>query len=113
MRDLTLVAVLVLFAGGLAGVVFSQDRRKRVMALFFLQSSAVFLFVSLGYRQGGRPPLFTLMAEGGPMALPSAQAMATSFLILSSVTVALLLALAFFLPRREGTIRGERKGRSR
>jgi multisubunit Na+/H+ antiporter MnhC subunit len=111
MTDITLLAVLVLFSLGLVGTIFFRNRLKRVMALLFMQCSVVLLFVSLGYRPGSRPPLFTLTAERGPMALPSAQAMATSILVLSAVTVAFLLALALLLPWQEDPVQAQRSGR--
>lgn len=82
-----------LFFCGLYGVVISRHLVHTVICLTVLQSSTYVLLLAVGYRIGGRAPVFADIAPGTLTVDPIVQALMLTDVVVEAVVVALLLAM--------------------
>ena len=93
-----------LFAIGLYGIVSSHNLIHLTMCLSIVQSSTYVLLLSIGYRSGGKAPIFADITPGTPAVDPVVQALALTDIVVEVTVMALLLALAVQAHKRFGTL---------
>ena len=98
-----LVAVWLLLVG-LYGVVTSRHLVHLVMCLSVAQASTYVLLLSIGYRVGGRAPIFADLSPGTPVVDPVVQALTLTDVVVQATVTAVLLALSLQAARRFGTV---------
>ncbi len=98
------LVVGILFLIALVGIFTQKNLIKIAMAIAILGSSVNLFLVALGYRTGGSVPIHYLAGEGGPMVLPTPQAMTLTAIVIALATTALLLSLIMLVYRHYGTI---------
>ena len=97
------VMAVLLFGVGLYILLFKQNLIKIVMGIVVISSSVNLFLVTLGYRQDGVAPIFTLSPEG-TMVLPIVQALTLTNIVIGVSVVALMLTLIIRLFRRTGNV---------
>lgn len=98
------VVAVWLFCIGLYGLVTSRNFIHLIICLAVLQSSTYVLLLTIGYRVGGVPPVFTGAKVGTPAVDPVVQALMLTDIVVEATVVALLLALAVQLQKTSGTL---------
>jgi multicomponent Na+:H+ antiporter subunit C len=97
-----LVAVWLLVVG-LYGVVTSRHLVHLVLCLSVMQASTYLLLLGIGYRTGGRAPVFADIPPGTPVVDPVVQAMTLTDVVVEATVTAVLLALVIQAHKRFGT----------
>jgi len=97
-----LVAVWLLLAG-LYGVITSRHLVHVVLSLSVAQSSTYVLLLAVGYRHGGRAPVFADLPPGTPVVDPVVQALTLTDVVVEATVTAVLLALTIQAAKRFGT----------
>jgi multicomponent Na+:H+ antiporter subunit C len=97
-----IVAVWLLVVG-LYGVITSRHFVHLIICLAVAQSSTYVLLLAVGYRTGGRAPIFTDLPPGTPVVDPVVQALTLTDVVVEATVSALLLALALQAHKRFGT----------
>jgi multicomponent Na+:H+ antiporter subunit C len=97
-----LVAVWLLVAG-LYGVITSRHLVHLVLCLSVMQASTYVLLLAVGYRTGGRAPVFADIPAGTPVVDPVVQALTLTDVVVEATVTAVLFALAIQAHRRFGT----------
>jgi multicomponent Na+:H+ antiporter subunit C len=97
-----LVAVWLLVAG-LYGVITSRHLVHLILCLMVAQSSTYVLLLAIGYRTGGRAPIFADIAPGTPVVDPIVQALTLTDVVVEATVTAVLLALALQASKRFGS----------
>jgi multicomponent Na+:H+ antiporter subunit C len=97
-----LVAVWLLVVG-LYGVITSRHLVHMVVCLGVAQSSTYVLLLAVGYRTGGRAPIFSDLPPGTPVVDPVVQALTLTDVVVEATVTAVLLALALQAHKRFGT----------
>jgi multicomponent Na+:H+ antiporter subunit C len=98
-----LVAVWLLLAG-IYGVVSSRHLVHVVLSLTVAQSSTYVLLLAVGYRHGGRAPVFADLPAGTPVVDPIVQALTLTDVVVQATVTAVLLALTIQAAKRFGTV---------
>jgi multicomponent Na+:H+ antiporter subunit C len=98
-----LVAVWLLLVG-LYGVVTSRHLVHLVMCLSVAQASTYVLLLGIGYRVGGRAPIFADLPQGTPVVDPVVQALTLTDVVVQATVSAVLLALSLQAAKRFGTV---------
>jgi multicomponent Na+:H+ antiporter subunit C len=98
-----LVAVW-LFVVGIYGVVSSRHLVHLVVCLAVTQSSTYILLLGIGYRSGGKAPIFGDIPQSTPVVDPVVQALTLTDVVVSATVSALLLALAVQAHKRFGSV---------
>ena len=93
-----------LFFCGLYGVVTSRHLVHTVICLTVLQSSTYVLLLAIGYRVGGRAPVFADIAPGALTVDPVVQALMLTDVVVEAVVVALLLAMVVKAYEKTGCV---------
>jgi multicomponent Na+:H+ antiporter subunit C len=93
-----------LFVVGLYGIVTSRNFIHLVVCLSVAQSSTYVLLLAIGYKQGGKAPIFSDIPLGTPAVDPVVQALTMVDVVVEAVVSALLLALAVQAYERFGTL---------
>lgn len=97
--------VIWLIVVGLWGVVTSRNIIHLVVCLSVTQSATDVLILEVGWRRGGRAPVFVgLVRHSGPVVDPIMQALSLTDVVLGAAVSALLLALAVQVHKRTGTL---------
>jgi multicomponent Na+:H+ antiporter subunit C len=104
-----LVAVWLLVVG-LYGAITSRHLVHLVICLAVAQSSTYVLLLAVGYRTGGRAPIFSDQPPGTPVVDPVVQALTLTDVVVEATVSAVLLALALQAHRRFGTADPDRIG---
>jgi multicomponent Na+:H+ antiporter subunit C len=104
-----LVAVWLL-AVGLYGVMTSRHLVHLIICLAVTQSSTYVLLLAVGYRTGGRAPIFSDLPPGTPVVDPVVQALTLTDVVVEATVTAVLFALALQAHRRFGTADPDRIG---
>jgi multicomponent Na+:H+ antiporter subunit C len=99
-----------LFVVGLYGVVTSRNLIHLAVCLTVMQSSSYVLLLSIGYVNRGTAPIFSDVPKGTRAVDPVVQALTLTDVVVSVAVVALLLALALEVRKREGTVDPDRLG---
>jgi len=91
-------------AVGLYGIVTSRNLINLAVCLTVTQSSTYVLLLSVGYVQGGGPPIFKGVELGTTSVDPVVQALSLTDIVVSVTVLALVLALALDVHRQAGTV---------
>ncbi len=97
------VVAALLFGVGLYILLFKRNLIKIVMGVVVISASVNLFLVTLGYRQDGVAPIFTLTPEG-TMVLPVVQALTLTNIVIGVSVVALMLTLIIRMFRHTGKI---------
>jgi multicomponent Na+:H+ antiporter subunit C len=89
---------------GLWGVITSRHLVHLILCLTVTQASTYVLLLAIGYRTGGRAPIFADLPPGTPVVDPVVQALTLTDVVVEATVVALLLALTVQLHKRFGTV---------
>jgi multicomponent Na+:H+ antiporter subunit C len=106
------VAAWLLLAG-LYGVVTSRHLVHLVICLSVAQASTYVLLLAIGYRTGGRAPIFYDIPAGTPVVDPVVQALTLTDVVVEATVSAVLFALAVQAHKRFGTADPDRLGELR
>jgi multicomponent Na+:H+ antiporter subunit C len=106
------VAVWLLLVG-IYGVVTSRHLVHLVLCLAVAQSSTYVLLLAIGYRAGGRAPIFYDIPFGTPVVDPVVQALMLTDVVVEATVTAVLLALAVQAHKRFGSADPNRLGELR
>jgi multicomponent Na+:H+ antiporter subunit C len=93
-----------LFAIGLYGIVTSRNLVHLIICLTVVQSSTYVLLLAIGYRTGGKAPIFADIPVGTRAVDPVVQALALVDVVVEATVTALLLALAVQAHKRFGSV---------
>jgi multicomponent Na+:H+ antiporter subunit C len=104
-----LVAVWLLLVG-VYGVIASHHLVHMVISLGVAQASTYVLLLAVGYREGGRAPIFSDLPAGTPVVDPVVQALTLTDVVVEATVTAVLLALALQAHKRFGTADPNRIG---
>lgn len=96
------------FAVGVYGAIVSRNLIHLALCLTVTQSSTYILLLTLGYRHGGRAPIFKGVKLGTTAVDPVVQALTLTDVVVSVVVVALILALALDAHRLSGSVDPDR-----
>jgi multicomponent Na+:H+ antiporter subunit C len=95
---------------GLWGVVTSRHLVHLVICLSVMQASTYVLLLAVGYRSGGKAPIFADIPTGTNVVDPVVQALTLTDVVVEATVAALLLALAVQTQKRFGTVDPDRLG---
>jgi len=104
-----LVAVWLLLVG-LYGVVTSHHLVHLVLCLAVAQASTYVLLLAVGYRTGGKAPIFADLPPGTPVVDPVIQALTLTDVVVEATVTALLLALTVQAAKRFGSVEPDALG---
>ena len=107
-----LVAVWLLLVG-LYGVITSRHLVHLVICLGVTQASTYVLLLAIGYRTGGRAPIFTDIPPSTPVVDPVVQALTLTDVVVEATVSAVLFALAVQAHKRFGSDDPDRLGELR
>ena len=96
-----------LFFCGLYGLVSSRHLVHAVVCLAVLQSSTYMLLLGIGYRVGGKAPIFADISPGTLTVDPVVQALMLTDVVVEAVVVALLLAMVVKAHEKSGSVSPE------
>ena len=94
--NLPFITVVVLTFIGIVTVLMKKNLIKILLGINILESAVNLFLVSLGYREGGVAPIFTL-APSQLMVLPTPQALTLTSIVIGVATSALVLSFAMVL----------------
>ena len=89
---------------GLYGIVTSRDLIHLALCLTVTQSSTYVLLLTVGYVEGGGPPIFKGVKVGTTAADPVVQSLTLTDIVVSITVLALILALALDVQKDAGTM---------
>jgi multicomponent Na+:H+ antiporter subunit C len=92
------------------GVITSHHLVHLVISLGVAQASTYVLLLAVGYREGGRAPIFSDLPAGTPVVDPVVQALTLTDVVVEATVTAVLLALALQAHKRFGTADPNRIG---
>jgi multisubunit Na+/H+ antiporter MnhC subunit len=101
--NLPFITVVVLTFIGIVTVLMKKNLIKILLGINILESAVNLFLVSLGYREGGVAPIFTL-APSDLMVLPTPQALTLTSIVIGVATSALVLSFAMVLHKKYGTV---------
>ena len=101
--NLPFITVVVLTFIGIITVLLKKNIIKILLGINILESAVNLFLVSLGYREGGVAPIFTL-APSKLMVLPTPQALTLTSIVIGVATSALVLSFAMVLKKKYGTV---------
>ena len=108
MNHLAYAIAAWLFLIGLYGVTTSRNLIHMVMCLGVIQSSSYTLLLAIGYRVGRVAPVFADIPSNTPAVDPIVQALMLTDIVVEVTVMALLLALAVEVHKRQGTLNPDR-----
>jgi multicomponent Na+:H+ antiporter subunit C len=89
---------------GLYGIVTSRNLIHLVICLSVVQSSTYLLLLSIGYKDGGEPPVFSDRPPTTKAVDPVVQALTLTDVVVGTTVTALLLAIAVQAHKRYGSL---------
>jgi multicomponent Na+:H+ antiporter subunit C len=89
---------------GLFGVVTSRNLVHLIICLTVVQSSTYVLLLAIGYRTGGKAPIFADIPVGTRAVDPVVQALTLVDVVVEATVTALLLAFAVQAHKRFGSV---------
>ena len=89
---------------GLYGIVTSRDLIHLVICLSVVQSSTYLLLLSIGFKRGGEPPVFSDRPPGPRVVDPVVQALTLTDVVVGTTVTAMLLAIAVQAHKRYGSL---------
>jgi multicomponent Na+:H+ antiporter subunit C len=93
-----------LFVVGLYGVVSSANLIRTILSLAVVQSATYVLLLGVGYRHGGRAPIFADIPQVATAVDPVVQVLVLVDIVVEATVTALLLALAVQAHKRFGSL---------
>jgi multicomponent Na+:H+ antiporter subunit C len=93
-----------LFLVGLYGVVSSRNLVRTILALTVVQSATYVLLLGIGYRTGGKAPIFADIPAVSNAVDPVVQVLVLVDIVVEATVTALLLALAVQAHKRFGSL---------
>lgn len=97
------VAIGLIYAVGICGVLTTRHVIKLVIALNLLEAATVMLIVRIGYVAGGDVPIVT-QSRPAVMVDPLPQAMSLTAIVIGAATSAVILCLAIRISHHYGTL---------
>jgi multicomponent Na+:H+ antiporter subunit C len=88
---------------GLYGVITSRHLVHLVLCVGVMQASTYVLLLAVGYRTGGRAPIFADLPPSTPVVDPVVQALTLTDVVVEATVTAVLLALVIQAHKRFGT----------
>ena len=110
MSVLPYVVAAWLLLVGVYGAITSHHLVHLVICLAVAQSSTYVLLLAIGYRTGGRAPIFSDLPPRTPVVDPVVQALTLTDVVVEATVSAVLFALALQAHRRFGTADPDRIG---
>ncbi len=104
MHNMPYIAAGTLAIFGLYIILFQRNLIKIAIGLSLLEIGVNLFLVSLGYREGGQAPVYTMSPMTGEMVLPVPQALTLTAIVIGFATTALLLAIIVGIYRHYGTL---------
>ena len=104
MSVLAYLVAVWLFLAGIYGVVSSRHLVHLVMCLAVTQASTYVLLLAIGYRHGGKAPIFGDIPQSSRVVDPVVQALTLTDVVVEATVTALLLALALQAQKRFGSV---------
>jgi multicomponent Na+:H+ antiporter subunit C len=89
---------------GLYGIVTSRNLIHLVICLSVVQSSTYLLLLSIGYKKGGEPPVFSDQPPSARAVDPVVQALTLTDVVVGTTVTAMLLAIAVQAHKRYGSL---------
>jgi multicomponent Na+:H+ antiporter subunit C len=89
---------------GLYGIVTSRNLVHLVICLSVVQSSTYLLLLSIGYKTGGEPPVFSDRPPSSRAVDPVVQALTLTDVVVGTTVTAMLLAIAVQAHKRYGSL---------
>ena len=99
--NLPFITVVVLTFIGIVTVLLKKNIIKILLGINILESAVNLFLVSLGYREGGVAPIFTLAPSE---LMPTPQALTLTSIVIGVATSALVLSFAMVLYKKYGTV---------
>jgi multicomponent Na+:H+ antiporter subunit C len=93
-----------LFLVGLYGVVSSRNLLRTILSLTVVQSATYVLLLAIGYRTGGKAPIFADISQVSNTVDPVVQVLVLVDIVVEATVTALLLALAVQAHKRFGSL---------
>ena len=93
-----------LFVIGLYGVVSSRNLVRTILSLTIVQSSTYVILLGIGYRNGGKAPIFADIPQVSNTVDPVVQVLVLVDIVVEATVTALLLALAIQAHKRFGSL---------
>jgi len=93
-----------LVAIGLYGIVTSRNLIHLVVCMSVVQSATYLILLGIGYRTGGKAPIFADIPVGTKAVDPVVQALTLVDVVVQATVSALLLALAVQAHKRFGSV---------
>jgi multicomponent Na+:H+ antiporter subunit C len=97
------VAAWIFFIG-LFGIVRSRNLIHMAICVSIAQTSTYILLLSIGFRNGGTAPVFYGISPQAPAVDPVVQALILTDVVVETVVLALLLAIAVQIRDRAGEL---------
>lgn len=111
------VLIAVLLAIGLYGIFGKRHILKKILGLVILEHAVNLFLVSVGYREGGMPPILTPDADPAEFVAasvdPLPQALVLTSIVIGLGVVMLLIALTLRFQQRTGTLDANRMNQLR
>jgi len=101
--NLPYFTVVILSFIAILTVLTKKNLVKVLLGVNILESAVNLLIISIGYREGGVAPIFTL-APSTTMVLPTPQALVLTSIVIGVATSALLLSFTMVIYRKYGTV---------
>ncbi|MEO6857331.1 MAG: cation:proton antiporter subunit C [Solirubrobacteraceae bacterium] len=89
---------------GLYGVVSSHNLVHLILCLSVVQASTYVLLLAIGYRAGGKAPVFADIPLSSRVVDPVVQSLTLTDVVVEATVTALLLALSLQAYKRFGTV---------
>ena len=94
---------LILFCLGIYCVLRKRNIIKIIVGIIIAEYAVNLFFILIGYREGGRAPIFAPDQEVAPMVDALPQALVLTSIVIGLATTALLVALAMRIYEKFGT----------
>jgi multicomponent Na+:H+ antiporter subunit C len=93
-----------LFVAGLYGIVASRNLVRTILSLTVVQSATYVLLLAIGYRNGGKAPIYADITSVSNAVDPVVQVLVLVDIVVEATVTALLLALAVQAHKRFGSL---------
>jgi multisubunit Na+/H+ antiporter MnhC subunit len=97
------ILCLILFSLGVYCAVSKRNLIKIIVGVAIAEYAVNLMFVLVGYRMGGVPPIFAPGGAQGAMVDPLPHALVLTSIVIGLATTALLAAIAMRIYRKYGT----------
>ena len=93
-----------LFLIGLYGVVSSHNLIRTILSLTIVQSATYLVLLGVGYKSGGKAPIFADIPQVSSAVDPVVQVLVLTDVVIEATVTGLLLALAIQAHKRFGSL---------